>query len=248
MRVLDRIISFLFSIIMLMVSILLILVGARMVEPQMIMDFLANTVFNKQIIAQGIANPITIAGFVLLLLSLKTTVCMSLFKVPAKAPISVKTKDGVVQIAPETIINTARATTMMYESVKDCHVSVIRKGKGVIVREDLQIFADTTVKELTEQIQKEVKEKVSTTTGIYVYDVDIQIKNIIKGSRPAPAEQGVVYDKITGRPKVVGGEQPTVEETGVSELKVVEPEVKSENVVTNESNVVAENNEMPKEN
>ena len=228
MKVLDRIISFVFSIIMLMVSIVLIMAGTRFIESQMIVDFMENKVFDKEMFAQSIFNPVTITGIVLLFGALKTTVFMLLFKVAAKGPIIVKTKNGEVQIAQETIMNTARSATMMFEGVRDVQVKVSKAKRGVVIKEYVQFYADTIIRDLIESIQKEVKEQITKTTGVIVYEVNVESKGIFAGKRPEPKEPTVVYDKITGRPKTVGVEEQNY---GISELKTVEvptEEVKSE--------------------
>ena len=74
MRALDRLISFIFSVIMLMVSVVLILVGVGLVEPQMLIDMLNEYVFVKDMISSNTFNALTITGIVLLLASLKTTI------------------------------------------------------------------------------------------------------------------------------------------------------------------------------
>jgi len=178
MRALDRLISFIFSIIILIISITLILVGIRVVEPRVISDLLSTYVLNEGIISEKFFNPITISGIVLLLLSLKTTVFLSLFKVRDRAPISVKSKNGEVQISQDTIINTARSVTLSYENIKDVQARMAKKGSGVVIYEIIQVYVDTNIRELVEAVQEEVKRTVMANIGVNVVDVNIKIKNI----------------------------------------------------------------------
>jgi len=67
MKIIDRMISFVFSLVMLALSIILILTGIGIVAPENIIEIIENYVFESSIISQGIFNPITIAGIVLLL-------------------------------------------------------------------------------------------------------------------------------------------------------------------------------------
>lgn len=233
MKFLDRLISFVFAMIMLMVAIILLLVGTRTIESQMIIDIMENQIFNKDMLEQSLLNPVTIAGIVLLLASLKTTVFMSLFKVASKGPIVVKTKNGEVQIAQETIINTAKSTTMMFEGVRDVQVKVQKVKKGVAIKEYVQFYSDTIIRDLIEKIQKEVKEQIAKTTGVTVYEVNVESKGVFAGKKPEPKEPTVVYDKITGKPKTIGEEESETPIEGVSELKTVDGPVeeKAEEVV-----------------
>jgi uncharacterized alkaline shock family protein YloU len=154
------------------------LVGIRVVEPRVISDLLSTYVLNEGIISEKFFNPITISGIVLLLLSLKTTVFLSLFKVRVRAPISVKSKNGEVQISQDTIINTARSVTLSYENIKDVQARMAKKGSGVVIYEIIQVYVDTNIRELVEAVQEEVKRTVMANIGVNVVDVNIKIKNI----------------------------------------------------------------------
>ncbi len=178
MRALDRLISFIFSIIILIVSITLILVGLRIVEPRVISDLLSTYVLNENILSEKLFNSITITGIVLLLLSLKTTVFLSLFKVKDRAPISVRGKNGEVQISQDTIINTARSVTLAYENIKDVQARMAKKGSGVVIFEVVQVYVDTNIRELVEAVQEDVKRTIMANIGVNVVDVNIKIRNI----------------------------------------------------------------------
>ena len=183
MRVLDKIISFLFSMIMLVVSIILILVGIGNIEPEMIIHFLSENVFNREVIASGIFNPITLTGIVLFLAALKTTVFLSLFKIKSKTPIIVKTINGDIQIAQETITTTARNASLAFDNIKDVQAYMVKKGKGVVVYENVQVYSNTNIRELTAAVQNAVKEQITSTTGVLVRDVNIRIKNVVAGGK-----------------------------------------------------------------
>ena len=178
MRALDRLISFIFSIIILIISITLILVGLKIVEPRVISDLLSTYVLNENVINEKLFNPITISGIVLLILSLKTTVFLSLFKVRDRAPISVRGKNGEVQISQDTIINTARSVALSYDNIKDVQARMAKKGNGVIIYEIVQVYVDTNIRELVEAVQEDVKRTVMANIGVNVADVNIKIKNI----------------------------------------------------------------------
>lgn len=178
MRALDKLISFVFSVIMLIVSIILILVGVGVVEPQMIIDMLNEHVFIKDVISSNIFNAITITGIVLFLASLKTTIFLSLFKVKDKAPILVKTQNGEVEIAQETIISTVRNVGTSFDNIKDVQAKMIKKKKGVVIYAMVLVYANTNIRTTIEEMQQQVKEVVKSTTGVNVLEVNIKVKNI----------------------------------------------------------------------
>lgn len=183
MRIIDRIISFIFSLIMLVFSIVLILVGFRVIEPQLIIDILSTRFFSRDIINAEMFNVVAITGIVLLLASLKTTIFLSLFKIKSKAPIIVKTKNGEIQIAQETILNTAKSATLAFENVREVQNKMVKKGRGVVIYEIIQVYVNANIRELTADIQESVKNVVFSTTGVSVYDVNIKIKNVYTGKR-----------------------------------------------------------------
>ena len=157
MRALDRIISFIFSIIMLVISIVLILIGIGVVNPQMIIDMLNEHVFISDMITANTFNAVTITGIVVLLASLKTTVFLSLFKVKDKSPILVKTQNGEVEIAQETITSTVKNVGLSFDNIKDVQAKMIKKKKGVAIYAMVLVYAETNIRETTEEMQRQVK-------------------------------------------------------------------------------------------
>ncbi|MBO5143321.1 MAG: alkaline shock response membrane anchor protein AmaP [Clostridia bacterium] len=178
MRALDRLISFIFSVIMLILSIILILVGIGVVEPQMLIDMLNNHVFTDNVINSNTFNAITITGIVLLLASLKTTIFLSLFKSNDKSPILVKTQNGEVEIAQETITNIVKSVGLSFDNIKEVQAKMIKKKKGVVIYSMLLVYVNSNIREITEEMQKQVKEVVKATTGVNVLEVNIKVKNI----------------------------------------------------------------------
>ncbi len=211
MRALDRLISFIFSIIILIISITLILVGIRVVEPRVISDLLSTYVLNESIVSEKLFNSITITGIVLLLLSLKTTVFLSLFKVRDRAPISVKSKNGEVQISQDTIINTARNVALSYDNIKDVQARMAKKRNGVIIYEIVQVYVDTNIRELVEAVQEDVKRTVMANIGVNVVDVNIKIRNIFAQKKK---------EEVDEQPKEEANKEEVVEV--VEEAKVEE--------------------------
>ncbi len=178
MKFLDRLISFVFSLMFLVLAIVLILIGVGAIEPEMCLEFVGNNFLNSKMVAQGLFNPITITGIVLLILALKTTVFLSLFKTRNRKPITVKTHNGEVQIAQETIINTARNQTLEYLNVREAQASMVKKSRGIVIYESIQVYVNTNIRELTEAIQESVKKIIYATTGVNVVDVNSKVKNV----------------------------------------------------------------------
>jgi len=177
MKIIDRMISFVFSLVMLALSIILILTGIGIVAPENIIEIIENYVFESSIISQGIFNPITIAGIVLLLLSLKTTIFIS--KNNNKSPIIVTNKSGDVQISQDTIVSTARNIVFTYKEIKDAKISMTKKGKkGVVIYVIALVYSNTNIKDLISDMQNEILETIDSSIGVKVLKVNIKVKNV----------------------------------------------------------------------
>jgi len=236
MRFLDKLISFIFSLVFLALAIVLILIGVGVIEPQVCIELLKNVFIDSNVLSQGIFNPVTITGVILLLLALKTTVFLSLFKVRHRTPISVKTQNGEIQIAQETIINTAKNQTLEFPNVKEVQASMVKKSKGIVIYEVIQVYVNTNIRTLTEAIQNSVKEIVLATTGVSVVDVNIKVRNVYNGKRKLDDTKTENDVEKEDKKEEVVVEAQEVEEVKLEE-KVVE-EVKEEK----EENKKAEEN------
>ena len=236
MRALDRLISFVFSIIMLAVSVILILVGIGVVNPQMIIDMLQEQVFVTEMLQKNIFNTVTIAGIVLLIASLKTTIFLSLFKTKDKAPILVKTQNGEVEIAQETIISTVRSVGATFSNIKEVQAKMIKKRRGIVIYAMLMVYANSNIRELTEQMQRQVKEVIKATTGVDVLEVNIKVKNIYQKQKNSN-EVDKVIQEVKAQPKeekiekVVEENIPEKEDTIIPNDETVQGNLVEENVV-----------------
>lgn len=208
MRVLDGMISFIFSVVMLIISVILILVGTGAFDPQMIIDMLTQYAFAEDMIKSGIFNPLTITGIVLLLLSLKTTLFLSIFKVKKDKPILVKTANGEVEISQATITNTVVNVGLNFENIKEVQARMIERRKGVAIYAVISVFVNSNLREITEEMQRQVKEVIKATTGVNVIDVNIKVKNVEQKQRKNKEQPKVTYSvetpEITKENKIDG--------------------------------------------
>lgn len=242
MRALDKLISFIFSIVMLVLSIILILVGVGVVEPQMIIDMLNEHIFVKEMIHSNVFNALTITGIVLFLASLKTTIFLSLFRIKDKSPILVKTQNGEVEIAQETIISTVKNVGFSFDNIKDVQAKMIKKGRGVIIYAVVLVYANSNIREITEEMQKQVKEVMKATTGVNVIEVNIKVKNIYQKQRKNEENEKGSIGKVNER--IEDKESMQTENTAKedeSEKKEAEENMTNEVVLNDE--VVADEKE-----
>lgn len=180
MKYLDKLINFIFSLAVLIVSAIIVLVTAGLVEEELIHNFISNNIFSEA------NNTLTcIIAIVTFFAALKTTVFLSMTNVKKKSTIMVDTNQGRIQIAQETIENTAKNVARSHEEVKDLQVRMVKEKRKVNVYMSLLVYPHTNIIELSSKIQDEVKDAIHSTTGVKVNNVDIKIKNIAEGRNVA---------------------------------------------------------------
>lgn len=173
MKYLDKLINFIFSLVILVLSIIVIMVSAGFIEYTEVDNYIRGNIFSEE------NNTTTcIVAIVTVLAALKTTIFLSKTNVKKKSAIMVDTNNGKIQIAQETIENTARSAIKDYEEVRDAQVRMIKEKKGVNIYMVLLVLPNTNIIELSSKVQDDVKEAIEDTTGVKVNNVDIKIKNI----------------------------------------------------------------------
>ena len=194
MKYLDRLINFIFSLVILVLTVIIVLVSAGFLEYDVVDSFIRNNIFNAE------NNTITcIIAIVAFCASLKTTFFLSKVNNKKKSNIMVDTTHGKIQIAQETIENTAKNVVKDYEAIKDAQVKMVKERKGVNVYMSLLVVPNTNIIELSSKVQDEVKEAIQDTTGVKVNNVDIKIKNIAENrgkSKVKVSEEKVVKQEI----------------------------------------------------
>ena len=178
MRYLDRLINFIFSLVILVLAIVVIMVSAGFVGYDNVDSWIRLNIFST-------ANNTTtcIVAIVTLIAALKTTVFLSRMNPKKKNTILVDTNHGKIQIAAETIENTAKTVVKDYEEIKDVQVKMVKEKRGIKVYMALLVLPNTNIIELSAKVQDEVKEAIEDTTGVKVNNVDIKIKNITENRK-----------------------------------------------------------------
>lgn len=226
MRFLDRVISFLFDIIVILLALTVVLVMTNVINLNVVDGILKDYVFNfdYQVMIISIA-------VVVILLGLKITVFSSTLSSPAKRNIFVDTPHGKIQIAQETIEGIAKNVIKDYEQVKDVQARMTKARKGINMYMVLQVYHNTNIKDVVSRVQNDVKEQIIATTGVTVHNVDVKIKSNL-------ANRGNIENKTV---KVVKNEE-LPKEVVIPE-KIVIPENTEKEILTDSvsENVIQEN-------
>ncbi|SFP91247.1 alkaline shock response membrane anchor protein AmaP [Caldicoprobacter faecalis] len=118
-----------------------------------------------------------IVSFVFLLTSLKllflkrkrTTFAGTLIK---------NTELGMIRVSINTLDTLVQKAVRGFGEVKDVRSLVVAEPDGVRVRLNMQLMPDVNIPEISQAIQKKVKEYVESTAGIIVKEVYVYIDNL----------------------------------------------------------------------
>ena len=238
MRFLDRLISFLFDVIVIVLALTVILVMTNVVSYNVVNGILTDYVFNMnyQVMIISIA-------VVVVLLGLKITVFSSVLTSPAKRNIFVDTPHGKIQIAQENIEGIAKNVIKNYEQEKDVQARMTKARKGINMYMVLQVYHNTNIKDVVSRVQNDVKEQIVATTGVAVHNVDVKIKsNLANRSHADNKVVKVVKTEEMPKEPVVTEKEPISELPDENKvIKIVDPRTE---VIDSSETEVAQNQEI----
>ena len=235
MKYLDRLINFIFSLAVLIISAVIVLVTAGFIEENVIYNYMSANIFSEA------NNTVTcIVALVTFFAALKTTIFLSKTNTKKKSAIMVDTTQGRIQIAQETIENTAKSVAKSHEEVKDVQVRMLKEKRAVNVYMSLLVLPNTNIIEVSSKVQDEVKEAIHSTTGVKVNNVDIKIKNIAEGRNTSKVKAKTFVEEKQEENLI------TEEVSVVNNNEEIENAVENVDVNSNVEEVSTENNEENK--
>lgn len=227
MKYLDRFISFIFALVILVISVTIILVLLGQVYVDTIFSVMHDYLFAEE--AQQTA---LITSVIVALAALKVTIFNSSFKQNDKSPIIVETKHGMVEISQDTIENTVKSVASDFPEIKEVQAKMTKKQNGIKIFSSISVLANTNIRNLTAEFQEKIEQVIDETTGIKILSTDVKVKNIYDKNKNASNAENktVIKENITKNEishEVVNNEekQEIAKET---EEAVVETESNSE--------------------
>ncbi len=178
MKLLDKLISFVFSVVMLVLAIAVVMVCFEYISADSIY-----AVFNEYVFSDSVKEISIITAICVILGALKTTIFSADFKKRDKEPIMVETDHGMVEIAQDTIDNTACNVACTFPEIKDVQAKMLKKKNGIKIYVVISVLVNTNLKDLTFKLQEKIKEVIDTTTGVKVLSVNIKVKNIYEKNK-----------------------------------------------------------------
>ena len=191
MRALDKFISFIFSLVIIVLAVSVILVSTSVVKYAVVDGILTNYVFSE-------THKLTtiLVSILFVLAGLKVTVFSSSLSSGRRKNIYVNTPNGKIQIAQETIEGIAQNVITNYNDVKDVKTAMTKTGKGINLYMGLTMYQNSNITETISKIQEEVKSQIDNITGVKVYNVDVKVRNVVT----APVKG--TYSKTVGQSKI----------------------------------------------
>lgn len=182
MRFLEKLSLVIFSIIVLVLSVILVLIGFNFVE-QSVFSILISKVMMS---AQGTYIMIGIC-IVLIMLAIK---CLffsdsTAFKRDkSEDGVLLQNEDGKLLITRSTLENLVNGVLYEYSEIENAETNVIiDKENNVIIDVALNVAEGTVLKNLSAKLQNEIKERIRETTDLEVDAVDIEIHNVEVGEK-----------------------------------------------------------------
>lgn len=180
MRIIDRFLLFIISVGMLKLSVLALLLGLGLINHLQLLWSL------KYILENSDLRLITIVGsFIIFLLSCRVIVLV--FK-RGKAPeegVNQITEVGPICVSFETLQSLALNGARRVSGVRDvmARVRYNAETSAISIKVRIVIDGQNPIKEITEQVQQNVKEQVEKIAGVSVNQVAVYVDQVIRPDR-----------------------------------------------------------------
>lgn len=176
-RVVDKLLLFLYSIVVGIISVFMLSIGFGWISLDILDDLVGE--LNRY---DSVKIAVAVAGVVLFLISLRFFI-VSMQRGTASSPsIDQRTEFGDIRISMETIENLALKAASRQRGVKELRARIQATDAGIEIVLRAVIDGENPIPQLTEDIQRAVKEHVEEITGIPVINVAVFVANVIQAS------------------------------------------------------------------
>lgn len=176
MKILERLALIIFSIIILVLSIITCLVIFNIIDLNNIFNFV-----QEMISIDTVSKTVLVISIVCILLAIKSLFFPSKIKKKQeiKTGILLENKDGRLLISKDTIENMVIGIVRSFKDVIDEQIKVnLDVNNNITIYISLLVSETAIIKELSSDIQNKIKKTIKTSTDLDVNQVNINIKNI----------------------------------------------------------------------
>ncbi|URN94257.1 MAG: alkaline shock response membrane anchor protein AmaP [Candidatus Pristimantibacillus lignocellulolyticus] len=174
-RVVDKLLLFLYSIVIGIISVVFVSVGFAWINESLSIEFIETLYTNNNYLIA-----LAIVGIVLFLISLRFFIVSLSRSAVSSQSVDQRTEYGDIRISIETMENLALKAAMKIRGVKDLKARVKATDTGMDIVLRAVVDGEVSIPQLTEEIQISVKNYLEEITGIPVTNVSVYIANIIQ--------------------------------------------------------------------
>jgi Uncharacterized protein conserved in bacteria len=175
-RVIDKLLLFVYSIVIGAASIGLFCISLRWIPEQTAVDAVSQFYGDVQWVQAAGA----IVGVVLFLISLRLFYISVKRSGSTSQSIDQRNEFGDIRISMETVENLALKAAAKHRGLKDlrARITISEAGLDIVIR--TVVDGDSSIPALTEEIQRSVKGHVEDITGIPVAGVSVYVANVVQ--------------------------------------------------------------------
>ena len=175
MKFFDKLGLALFSMIVLIISIIICLIGFGILQPSII-GLLILQAFSTQTgtyITIGVCAFLSVLAFVCLFFGDASP------KVNGESGIMLQNNDGKLLITKSTLGNIVEGLIKEFPSIISADTDVeIDKDNNVYMNVDLDIEEKTVIKDVTAKLQSKIKSRIKEDTDLDIKEVNVKIKRV----------------------------------------------------------------------
>ncbi|HHU63172.1 MAG TPA: alkaline shock response membrane anchor protein AmaP [Clostridiales bacterium] len=172
MKLVDRFLLAILALIAIIASGFMISLASGLISHERVTEFLTFNANSVSFITTSIIISIVIILISLRLLLMKKRGSLD------KSTLLKNSELGMINVSLNTINSLTQKSVKTHQGVKDAKSLIISDEDGVRISLKLLVMPDVIIPELTEDIQRNVKEYVEKYSGIFVKEVRIFIDNI----------------------------------------------------------------------
>lgn len=175
-RVLDKLLLFIYSLIILAASFAALGIAAGVVPEDDALDFVREELYG----GWGVRTAVIVVSAITLLISLRFLYVALRRGGGAAASIDQRTEIGDIRISLETVENLALKAASRQRGVQDLRARIRVTDAGVDISIRAVVDGDSPIPALTEEMQRAVRDYVEEITGIPVANVAVFVANIVR--------------------------------------------------------------------
>ena len=177
MKILDKIGLALFSVIVLIISVILGTIIFGWIDSNIIVDVINDIIFGT-VVARNIVIVILV---LLILLAVKCIFFNSYSReeIKNKEGILLENDNGKLLVSRDTIENLATAVVKSFDSAESVMTKVeVDKETNIKIFITLFVYPNAVIKDLTNKLQTDVKEAIKKSLDLDVKEVNVRVKDI----------------------------------------------------------------------